>query len=152
YCLARLLHPSGELALGDGGPFAMAHPGGELMAVAAVVLEEPAFAVHETLPGIWPVALLGKRSRPGYQALGRAPQTGTAPRALRRTGYYVLPGDEGDVMILDAAGSATARNSGSFAFECSIGGRLLVVGPGAGGDDGHPLASWAKSANARNVV
>ena len=139
FCLARLLHPSGELALGDGGPIAVPHPGDELMAVAAVVLEEPAFALERDLPGIWPVAILGKRSRRVYQALVRAPQGGATPRALRRTGFYVLPGDEGDVMILDAAGSSSGR-TGSFAFECSVGGRLLVVGPGAGGDDGHPLA------------
>jgi hypothetical protein len=151
FCLARLLHPSGELALGDGGPIAVPHPGDELMAVAAVVLEEPAFALERDLPGIWPVAILGKRSRRVYQALVRAPQGGATPRALRRTGFYVLPGDDGDVMILDAAGSSSGR-TGSFAFECSIGGRLLVVGPGAGGDDGHPLASWARSPQARNVL
>jgi hypothetical protein len=151
FCLARLLHPSGELALGDGGPITVPHPGDELMAVAAVVLEEPAFALERELPGIWPVAILGKRSRRVYQALVRAPQGGASPRALRRTGFYVLPGDDGDVMILDAAGSSSGR-TGSFAFECSVGGRLLVVGPGAGGDDGHPLAPWARSPQARNVV
>ena len=151
FCLARLLHPSGELALGDGSPIAVPHPGDELMAVAAVVLEEPAFALERDLPGIWPVAILGKRSRRVYQALVRAPQGGATPRALRRTGFYVLPGDEGDVMILDAAGSSSGR-TGSFAFECSVGGRLLVVGPGAGGDDAHPLASWARSPQARNVL
>ncbi len=151
YCLARLLHPEGELALGDGGPIGIPHPGTELMAVAAVVLEEPAFATAHELPGIWPVAILGARGRRVYQALARAPQGGAAPRALRRTGFYVLPGDDGDVMILDAAGSAAGR-SGSFAFECSVGGQLLVVGPGAGADDGHPLASWARSPHARNVL
>jgi hypothetical protein len=151
FCLARLLHPSGELALGDGGPITVPHPGDQLMAVAAVVLEEPAFALERDLPGIWPVAILGKRSRRVYQALVRAPQGGATPRALRRTGFYVLPGDDGDVMILDAAGSSSGR-TGSFPFECSVGGRLLVVGPGAGGDDGHPLASWARSPQARNVL
>ncbi len=151
YCLARLLHPTGELALGDGGPIVVPHPGHELMAVAAVVLEEPAFATGADLPGIWPVAILGKRSRRVYQALARAPQGASAPRALRRTGFYVLPGDDGDVMILDAAGSGSGR-TGSFAFECSVGGQLLVVGPGAGADDGHSFASWARSPQARNVL
>jgi hypothetical protein len=151
YCLARLLHPDGELALGDGGPIIVPHPGREIMAVAAVVLEEPAFATAPELPGIWPVAILGKRSRRVYQSLAAAPQGGAAPRALRRTGFYVLPGDDGDVMILDAAGSAAGR-TGSFAFECSVGGQLLVVGPGAGADDGHVFASWARSPHARNVL
>jgi uncharacterized heparinase superfamily protein len=151
YCLARLLHPDGELALGDGGPMIMPHPGREIMAVAAVVLEEPGFATGPELPGIWPVAILGKRSRRVYHALAEAPQSGAAPRALRRTGFYVLPGDDGDVMILDAAGSAAGRR-GSFAFECSVGGQLLVVGPGAGADDGHVFASWARSPQARNVL
>jgi Heparinase II/III-like protein len=127
------------------------HPCDQLMAVAAVVLEEPAFALERDLPGIWPIAILGKRSRRVYQALVRSPQGGATPRALRRTGFYVLPGDDGDVMILDAAGSSSGR-TGSFPFECSVGGRLLVVGPGAGGDDGHPLASWARSPQARNVL
>jgi uncharacterized heparinase superfamily protein len=151
YCLARLLHPDGELALGDGGPIVVPHAGRELMAVAAVVLEEPAFATATELPGIWPVAILGKRSRRVYQALARAPQGGAAPRALRRSGFYVLPGDDGDVMILDASGSGAGR-TGSFAFECSVGGQLLVVGPGAGADDGHAFASWARSPQARNVL
>src|SRR5262249_25638608 len=83
YCLARLLHPDGELARGDGGPIVVPHPGSELMAVAAVVLGEPAFATASELPGIWPVAILGKRSRRVYQGLARAPQGGAAPRALR---------------------------------------------------------------------
>jgi uncharacterized heparinase superfamily protein len=151
YCLARLLHPDGALALGDGGPIVVPHAGHELMAVAAIVLEEPVFATATELPGIWPVAILGKRSRRVYQALARAPQGGAAPRALRRTGFYVLPGGDGDVMILDAAGSGAGR-TGSFAFECSVGGQLLVVGPGAGADDGHAFASWARSPQARNVL
>src|SRR5262245_35399793 len=151
YCLARLLHPSGELALGDGGPIVLPHPGDEMMAVAAVVLEEPAFAIEKDLPGIWPVTILGTRSRRVYQGLARAPRSAAAPRALRRTGFYVLPGDDGDVMILDAAGSGPGR-TGGFAYECSVGGRLLVVGPGAGGDDGNALAAWARGPHARNVV
>src|SRR4030095_7179515 len=151
YCLARLLHPAGELALRDGGPIIVPHPRHELMALAAVVLEEPAFATAAELPGIWPVAILGKRSRRVYQALARAPQGGATPRALRRTGFYVLPGGDGDVMILDGAGSGAGR-TGSFAFECSVGGELLVVGPGAGADDGHAFASWARSPRARNVL
>jgi hypothetical protein len=52
--------------------------------------------------------------------------------------------------MLDA-GLGTGRGGG-FAFECSVGGRLLVVGPGAGADDGHPLASWARGSQARNVL
>jgi hypothetical protein len=121
------------------------------MAVAAVVLDEPAFATGEDLPGVWPVAILGKRSRRVYQALARQPQGGATPRALRRTGFYVLPGDPGDVMILDAAGSAVGRGGG-FGFVCSVGGQLHVVGPGAAADDGHPLASWARGPQSRNVL
>jgi hypothetical protein len=121
------------------------------MAVAAVVLDDPAFATTRELPGIWPVVILGKRSRRVYQTLAHAPQGGAAPRALRRTGFYVLPGEPGDVMMLDAAASSAGRGAG-FAFECSVGGRLLIVGPGAGADDGHPLASWARGPQARNVL
>src|SRR5262249_12790767 len=88
YCLARLLHPSGELALSDGGSLAPPHPGREMLAVAAVVLEEPALATPGELPGIWPIAILGERGRRVYHGLARLPQT-PAPRALRRTGCYV---------------------------------------------------------------
>jgi hypothetical protein len=109
------------------------HPGNELMAVAAVVLEEPAFASQKQLPGMWPVTILGKRSRRVYEALARAPQGGAAPRALRRTGYYVLPGEDGDVMILDAAGSGNGRTGASpsnrWVASCSSSAR----GPAAGG-------------------
>ena len=131
YCLARLLHPDGELALGDGGPIIVPHPGDELMAVAAVVLDEPAFAVSSELPGIWPVAILGKRSRRVYQTLARAPQGGAAPRALRRTGFYVLPGRRRRRHDPRCRRLRRGR-SGSFAFECSVGGQLLVVGPRRG--------------------
>ena len=151
YCLARLLHPSGELALNDGGSLAPPHPGREMLAVAAVVLEEPALATPGELPGIWPVAILGERGRRVYQGLARLPQA-PAPRALRRTGFYVLPGAEGDVLILDASASGAGGRIGGFAFELSVGGQLLIVGPGAGADDGHPMAQYARSPRARNVV
>src|SRR5262249_12549453 len=150
-CLARLLHPSGELALGDGGTLAPPHAGRELLAVAAVVLEEPALAGPGDLPGIWPLAILGERGRRVYHGLARLPPS-PAPRALRRTGFYVLPGAEGDVMVLDASASGAGGRIGGFAFELSVGGQLLIVGPGAGADDGHPMASYARSPRARNVV
>jgi len=151
YCLARLLHPSGELALGDGGTLAPPHPGRELLAVAAVVLEEPALAAPGDLPGIWPLAILGERGRRVYHGLARLPQA-PAPRALRRTGFYVLPGADGDVMVLDASATSAGGRIGGFAFELSVGGQLLIVGPGAGADDGHPMAPYARSPRARNVV
>lgn len=151
YCLARLLHPSGELALGDGGTLAPPHPGRELLAVAAVVLEEPALSAPGDLPGIWPLAILGERGRRVYQGLARLPQA-PAPRALRRTGFYVLPGADGDVMVLDASASTAGGRIAGFAFELSVGGQLLIVGPGAGADDGHPMAPYARSPRARNVV
>ena len=142
-CLARLTHPDGALALPGGVPIPGVHPAPELLAVAAVLLHEPVFAAPGPLPGIWPLLMLGEPGLRAWDGLARAPLEPT-PRVLRRTRYAVLPGAPGDVLIADG--------EPPFAYELSLGGQRLLVGPGDGADEGHPLASYARSARARNVL
>lgn len=142
-CLARLTHPDGGLALPGGVPVAGQRPARELLAVAAVLLLEPAFAADGPLPGIWPLLVLGDHGLRAWAALPRAPLAPSA-RLLRRTSYALLPGRDGDVLIADGAAP--------FAYELSLGGERLVVGPGEGADEGHPLAPYARAPRARNVL
>ena len=141
--LARMVHPDGVLALGAGIAQVEPHPVPELLAVAAVLLHEPAFAAPGELPGVWPLLILGESGRRAFAALPRRPLVPVA-RALRRTGYFVLPGAAGDVMLVDGAPG--------FAHELSLGGERVLVGPGVGVDATHPLAPHLRDATARNVL
>jgi hypothetical protein len=146
--LARLVHPDGALPSFDGDVLHGMRPAGELLATAAVVLHEPALAQQATLPGVWPLLLVGRSGERVCSGLagGMRPHL---PRALRRTGYYVLPGAVGDVMILDGGGS---EHRVPFDFELSLGGDRLVVGSGVTHGARGELAALADSGRARNVL
>jgi hypothetical protein len=146
--LARLMHPDGALPSFDGDVLRGMRPADELLATAAVVLHEPALALHPALPGIWPLLLLGRSGERVYSGFagGARPRL---PRALRRTGYYVLPGATGDVMILDGD---TSERRVPFDFELSVGGPRLVVGSGVTQGARDELAALAGSGRARNVL
>ncbi len=148
--LARTLHPDGTPALGDGMVLPGVRPARELLAAAAVVLQEPAFAFPGELPGVWPLLILGESGKRAYASLPRTPLATTA-RALRRTGYYVLAGEAGDALVIDG-GRLPAGVPGAFAHEVSVGGEQLIVGAGAGVDERHPLAAYARGPFARNIV
>src|SRR5207237_896253 len=77
-----------------------ARPARERLATAAALFHEPALASAGELPGVWPLLVLGEAGRRAYANLPRRREP-AEPRALRRTGFYVLPGDAGDVMLLD---------------------------------------------------
>jgi len=141
--LLRLSHPDGALALPHGGPVVGIRPVDELLAVAAIELNEPAFASEGPLPGIWPLLVLGEPGLRAWEGLARSRGLPT-PRVLRRTRYAVLPGAPGDVLIADG--------EAPFAYELSLGGRRMLVGPGDGADEGHPMAGYARSVRARNVL
>ncbi len=57
------------------------------------------------------------------------------PRALRKTGFYVLPGDAGDLLLLDGGESPPAGDDGTFGYELSVGGARLIVDAGAGAEE-----------------
>ncbi|MCW5892655.1 MAG: heparinase II/III family protein [bacterium] len=147
--LARILHPDGSLPLGDGTPAEMARPAFELLAIAAVVLHDAAFAAPGELPGVWPLLVLGESGRRAWNAFVRE-ETVAEPRGLRRTGLYVLPGGARDLMVVDGRGAAEGR--AAFGYELSVGGLPLVVGPGCGADVTHVLAAHARSPQAQNVL
>ncbi len=149
--LARLVHPDGELPLFHGAAVGVARPARELLAAAAVVLHEPALASPGELPGVWPLLIVGEPGRRVHAHLPRHRQA-AEPRALRRSGFYVLPGDPGDLMILDGAGPPPGGDAGAFGFELSVGGARLLVDAGAAGEEPEPWTEYFRSTRAHNVV
>src|SRR5439155_809869 len=114
--LARLLHPDGEVPLFHGAALGVARPARELLATAAIVLHEPELAPPGDLPGVWPLLVVGDAGRRTHAHLPRR-REGAAARALRRTGFYVLPGDPGDVFLLDGESPPAGGHDGAFGDE-----------------------------------
>jgi heparinase II/III-like protein len=149
--LARLTHPDGALAQFDGDAADGAWPVAELLATAAVVLHEPAFATADELPGLRPLLLVGERGRRAYRGMASGPAVPSG-RALRRTGFYVLAGEPGDVMLVDGAARVTSGGTSVFGYELSVGGERLVVTPSAALEERGTMADYARALRARNVV
>jgi uncharacterized heparinase superfamily protein len=148
--LSRLTHPDGEVALFHGAGAEVARPVREVLTAAAIVLHEPGLAPAGDLPGVWPLLVLGESGRRAHAHLPRrAP--GAEPRALRRTGYYVLPGEAGDVMLLDGASPPPGGAGGALGYELSAGGLRLLVAPGAG-DEEPRWSEYVRSTRSHNVV
>jgi hypothetical protein len=148
---ARLLHPDGEIPLFHGAALGTARPARELLAAAAVVLHEPGLALPGELPGVWPHLILGEAGRRVHTSIPRR-RLPAEPRALRRTGYYILPGDPGDVMVLDGEGPGPGGHANVFGYELSVGGARLVVSSGAVGEEAAPWAEYFASTRAHNVL
>jgi hypothetical protein len=148
--LARLVHPDGEVALFHAAGVDVARPARELLTAAAVVLHEPGLAPPGELPGVWPLLVLGEAGRRAHGHLARRGD-GAEPRALRRTGYYVLPGEAGDVMLLDGAAPPPAGAGAAFGYELSVGGLRLLVAPGADGDEPR-WNEYVRATRAQNVL
>src|SRR5262249_49767799 len=144
--LGRLIHPDGEVALFHGAGIGVARPARELLGLAAVVLHEPGCAPPGVL-GLWPTLLVGESRLPVHGNLPRR----TAPpeaRALRRTGYYALPGAAGDLMLLDGAAPPPGGDAAPFGYELSVGGSRIVVDSGMAGDEGAPWPTYFRSTRA----
>ena len=150
-CLARLAHPDGTLSAFDATAVDGVWPVRELLAVAAVVLHEPAFAVAPALPGMWPLLVVGEAGRRTYAGFSRAAPV-THARALRRTGFFVLAGEAGDAMIVDGAVRPCGDGVAAFGYELAVGGLPLVVGSPVGAERPGPIATHARSMRARNVL
>jgi len=149
--LARLLHPDGELPLFHNAALGVARPARELLATAAALFHEPALASAGELPGVWPLLVLGEAGRRAYANLPRRREA-AEPRALRRTGFYVLPGDAGDVMLLDGGTPPPGGDPNLFGYELSVGGMRLVVDAGVGGEEPGPWGDYFRSRRAHNTV
>jgi hypothetical protein len=150
-CLARLLHPDGDVALFHGAAVGIARPAHELLAAAATVLHEPEMAPPGDLPGVWPLLVLGDAGRRTHAHLPRRTLP-AEPRALRRSGFYVLPGAPGDVMLLDGGSPPPDGHDGALGYELSVGGARLVVGAGVGSEEQGAWAEYFRSTRAQNVV
>ena len=149
--LTRMLHPDGELSLFHGAGIGMARPVRELLATAAVVLHEPGLALPGDLPGVWPLLLVGDAGRRVHAHLPLRRQAAEA-RALRRTGYYALPGEVGDLMLLDGASPPPGGDAGVFGYELSVGGARMLVDAGVAGEEPEPWADYFRSTRAHNVL
>jgi hypothetical protein len=150
-CLARLAHPDGTLPNFDVAPVDATWSVRELLATAAVLLHEPAFAVAPELPGVWPLLLVGESGRRVYESFSHATPP-TEPRALRRTGFFVLAGEPGDSMIVDGSARPFAQGAAAFGYELAVAGLPLVVGTPVGAEQPGPIAEHARSVRARNVL
>jgi hypothetical protein len=100
----------------------------ELLALAAGVLGEPQWALSSDLRAVWPRLMQGPSGLKVQQLDEGTPGDLGESRALRRTGFYVLAGTPGDVMIVDGATLAGSRGHG--AYELSVGGVPIFVGGG----------------------
>jgi uncharacterized heparinase superfamily protein len=149
--LARLLHPDQEMAQLQGGVLATAPAPRELLAVAAVLLHEPGLALPGELSGVWPALLLGESARKTHAHLERRSRA-VEPRGLRRSGFYVLPGAIGDVMIVDGGAPTPEGAGGALSYELSVGGDQLVVGSGSSLEAPARLAPHLRSTQAYNVI
>jgi len=149
--VARLLHPDGALPLFHGAVPAAVPSAVELLAVAAVVFHEPALATAEALPGLWPLLVLGEAGERAYLHLARPPEP-PGPRALRRTGYYVLPGAAGDSMILDGDSAPPDGHASALGYELSVGGLRLIVDAGPEIDEAGPWAEYFRGPRGHSVV
>lgn len=149
--LARLVHPDGEMPLFHGGSMAVIRPAEELLAAASVLLHEPGLAGPGDLPGVWPLLLVGEPGARAFASLARRSRVTTA-RALRRTGYYILPGAPGDGMVLDGDDPPAGGDRNVFGYELSVGGMRMVVDGGPFGSGPRPWAEHFAGPTAHNGV
>jgi hypothetical protein len=149
--LARLLHPDGDIVLFQDAGLDTAPPAREVLAAIGVALHEPGLAPPGELPGVWPLLVVGDAGRRVHAHLPRRHERPEA-RALRRAGFYVLPGDSDDVMFVDAGSPAPDGDAGVFGFELSVGGQRLIVDAGTSGEEMAPWPEFFRSTRAHNVV
>ena len=149
--LARLMHPDQEPVLLQGAVLGGGPAARELLAVAAVLLHEPGLALPGELTGLWTAMVLDASARKVHAHLERRSRTIEA-RGLRRSGFYVLPGEPGDVMIVDGGTPTPEGGGGALGYELSVGGERLVVGSGSAIDAPTHLAAHLRSTQAHNVI
>jgi len=149
--LARLLHPDGEIPLFHGAAVGDGRPARELLATAAIVLHDPELAPPGDLPGIWPLLIVGDAGRRTHAHLPRRRAAAEA-RALRRTGFYLMPGEAGDVLLLDGDAPPAAGGDDTFGYELSVGGARLIVASGVASEEHGPWGEYFRSTRAHNVV
>jgi hypothetical protein len=100
---------------------------------------------------VWPALLLGESARKTHAHLERRSRA-VEPRGLRRSGFYVLPGAIGDVMIVDGGAPTPEGAGGALSYELSVGGDQLVVGSGSSLEAPARLAPHLRSTQAYNVI
>ena len=149
--LTRVVHPDGEAAAFHAMGPGLTRPVPELLAATAIALHEPGLALPGELPGVWPLLILGDAGRRAHAHLPRRREA-PEPRALRRTDFYVLPGEGGDVMILDGGTPPADGAGGALSYELSIGGERLIVNPGTAGEEAAPWPAYYRATRAHNVA
>jgi hypothetical protein len=147
--LWRTTHPDGTLAqLGERAPRSWWSTA-ELVATVATLIGESGIAPDGDLPGALPRLLLSEQGRRGHAALPRR-RARTESRAMRRTGFFVLGGPDGDAMIVD--GGAPRREEQPFGYELALAGLPVVVSSWDAGTGGGRLGDYVRSPRSQNVV
>jgi hypothetical protein len=147
--LIRVSHPNGQPALFSDAPAPGMRSREELLALAAGVLGEPQWALSSDLRAVWPRLMQGPSGLRVQQLDDGPPGDLGESRALRRTGFYVLAGTPGDVMIVDGGTLAGPRGHG--AYELSVGGMPIFVGGGSA--EREPWqAAYFRSPFSQNVL
>ena len=155
--LQRMQLPDGELPLMHDSVPGGTPPPAELLTLAAVELREP--SLRPTAEGpmdVWPYILLGDDGAKTYSQLARVEEPPTS-RALRRTGYYILAGPDGDEMVVDAQG-LTAPQLGAhahcnvFGYELTVGRRRVIVDSGVAGYEPGIWRDYFRGTRAHNTV
>jgi uncharacterized heparinase superfamily protein len=155
--LQRLLLPDGELPRMHDAVATAVPPPRELLQVAAAHFREAALKPPGDGPlEVWPYILVGDDGARRYAGLGRVADPRTS-RALRRTGYYVLAGPEGDEMVVDAQGIAAPQlgahtHCNIFGYELAVGGRRVIVDSGTAGYEPGVWRDYFRSTRAHNTV
>jgi len=147
--LSRTTHPDGDLArLGARAPAGWWSTA-ELVATVATLTGEPGIAPEGLLPGSLPRLMLSDAGRASFEALPRR-NARTESRAMRRTGFFVLGGAEGDAMIVDAG--MPRRREQPFGYELAVAGLPLVVSGWDAGSGGGRLGDYDDSPRSQNVL
>jgi uncharacterized heparinase superfamily protein len=155
--LQRLLLPDGELPLMHDSVSGSTPPAAELLSIAAALFREPSLRSRAEGPlDVWPYILLGDDGARTYAQLTRVEEPPTSC-ALRRTGYYVLAGPDGDEMIVDAQGIAAPHlgahaHCNIFGYELAVGGQRVIVDSGVSGYEPGPWRDYFRSTRAHNTV
>jgi uncharacterized heparinase superfamily protein len=155
--LQRLLLPDGGLPLMHDSVPGDVPPPAELLAMAAAAFREPGLRPgKDGALDVWPYIVLGDDGARTFCQLPHIEEPPTS-RALRRTGFYVFAGPNGDEMIVDAQGIASPHlgahaHCNIFNYELAVSRRRVIVDSGVSGYEPGPWRDYFRSTRAHNTV
>jgi len=154
--LQRLLLPDDGLpTMHDSVPEGIVPPS-ELLAMAAAEFREPSLRPRTEGFDVWPYVVLGDDGARTFAQLTPLAEPPTS-RALRRTGYYVFAGPNGDEMVVDAQGIAAPHlgahaHCNVFGYELAVNRQRVIVDSGVSGFEPGMWRDYFRSTRAHNTV